>query len=72
MPFSPRWLVHHNHEEEALAILANLRGLSEDHDLIQIEFAEIKAQSLFEKRTVAEKFPHLKEQTALNIFKLCV
>ncbi|KAI2627933.1 general substrate transporter [Hypomontagnella submonticulosa] len=70
MPFSPRWLVHHDREDEARRILASLRGLSADHELVELEFLEIKAQSLFEKRTVAEHFPHLKDQTAWNIFKL--
>jgi hypothetical protein len=72
MPFSPRWLVHHDREADALRVLANLRGLPQDHELIEIEFAEIKAQSLFEKRTTAEKFPHLAAQNAMNTLKLCV
>ncbi|KAI1333926.1 putative hexose transport-related protein [Xylariaceae sp. FL0016] len=70
MPFSPRWLVHHNRESEARKILADLRGLSTDHELVELEFLEIKAQSQFEKRTVAEHFPHLQEQTNWNTFKL--
>ncbi|KAI1770299.1 putative hexose transport-related protein [Hypoxylon cercidicola] len=70
MPFSPRWLVHHGRESEARKILASLRGLPADHELVELEFLEIKAQSQFEKRTVAEHFPKLREQTAWNIFKL--
>ncbi|KAI1474174.1 general substrate transporter [Daldinia eschscholtzii] len=70
MPFSPRWLVHHGREDEARKILANLRGLAADHELVELEFLEIKAQSQFEKRTVAEHFPHLSEQTTWNTFKL--
>lgn len=70
MPFSPRWLAHHGREDEARIVLANLRGLPQNHELVELEFLEIKAQSLFEKRTVAEKFPHLREQTAWNTFKL--
>ncbi|KAI0102665.1 sugar transporter [Nemania sp. FL0031] len=70
MPFSPRWLVHHGRETEARTILANLRGLSVDHELVELEFLEIKAQSQFEKRTVAEHFPHLRQPTAWNTFKL--
>ncbi|KAI1347122.1 sugar transporter [Xylaria sp. FL0043] len=70
MPFSPRWLIHHDRETEARNVLANLRGLSVDHELVELEFLEIKAQSQFEKRTVAEHFPHLREPTAWNIFKL--
>ena len=70
MPFSPRWLIHHSREGEARTVLARLRGLPADHELVELEFLEIKAQSLFEKRTVAEHFPHLREQTAWNTFKL--
>ncbi|CZR66621.1 related to quinate transport protein [Phialocephala subalpina] len=70
MPFSPRWLVHHNREEEARKVLAKLRGLPQDHELVELEFLEIKAQSLFEKRTVAEHWPQLRELTAWNTFKL--
>jgi hypothetical protein len=70
MPFSPRWLVHHDREGEARKILSTLRGLSIDHELIELEFLEIKAQSLFEKRSIAEQFPQLREQTVWNNFKL--
>ncbi len=70
MPFSPRWLVHHGREDEARRVLSSLRGLSSDHELVELEFLEIKAQSLFEKRTISEKFPQLRQPTAWNIFKL--
>ncbi|PTB37086.1 uncharacterized protein TrAFT101_010819 [Trichoderma asperellum] len=70
MPFSPRWLVHHDREEEAKKILSTLRDLPIDHELVELEFLEIKAQSLFEKRSIAEQFPHLREQTVWNNFKL--
>ena len=67
MPFSPSWLVHHQREAEAKTALANLRGLPEDQELVELGFLEIKAQSLFETRTVAENFPSL---TVWNTFKL--
>lgn len=70
MPFSPRWLVAQGREEEARFNLASLRDLPEDHELVELEFLEIKAQALFEKRTTAEKFPGLTEPTAWNTFKL--
>ncbi|GAB1317759.1 Hexose transport-related protein [Madurella fahalii] len=70
MPYSPRWLMHHGREEEARTVLSNLRGLPRDHELVELEFLEIKAQSLFEKRSIAEMFPNLREQTAWNTFKL--
>jgi hypothetical protein len=70
MPFSPRWLIHHDREDEAKKILSTLRDLPIDHELVELEFLEIKAQSLFEKRSIAEQFPHLREQTVWNNFKL--
>jgi hypothetical protein len=70
MPFSPRWLCHHGREAEARKTLASLRDLPEDHELIELEFLEIKAQSLFEKRTTAERFPHLADGSAMSTIKL--
>ena len=70
MPFSPRWLEHHGREAEARKTLASLRGLSQDHELIELEYMEIRAQSLFEKRTVAEHFPNLADGSASSTIKL--
>ncbi|KAL9608198.1 MAG: hypothetical protein Q9167_006958 [Letrouitia subvulpina] len=70
MPFSPRWLIHHGREAEARRVLSSLRNLPLDHELIELEFLEIKAQSVFEKRSTAEKWPHLVELTPWNTFKL--
>lgn len=70
MPFSPRWLVHHNREADARKTLAKLRGIDASSELVELEFLEIKAQSLFEKRTAYLHFPHLAEQTPLNTIKL--
>lgn len=70
MPFSPRWLVHHGREADARRTLASLRGLSEDNELVELEYLEIKAQSTFEKRSVAEQFPHLADGSAASTIKL--
>ncbi|USW47876.1 Putative major facilitator, sugar transporter, major facilitator superfamily [Septoria linicola] len=70
MPFSPRWLVHHDREAEARRTLASLRNLPQDHELIELEFLEIKAQSLFEKRSTREKFPNLADGSAWSTIKL--
>ena len=70
MPFTPRWLVHHNRPEEGKKTLAMLRSLPEDHALVELEFLEIRAQSLFEKRTVQEKFPTLADESWSSTIKL--
>ncbi len=59
MPFSPRWLVKAGKEEKALKTLAWLRKLPEQHELVQVEFLEIKAEALFEERAFARNFPKL-------------
>jgi sugar porter (SP) family MFS transporter len=70
MPFSPRWLVHHDREEEARKVLGLLRNESPDSEIIELELLEIKAQSLFEQRTIAEHYPKLADQTVWNTLKL--
>lgn len=70
MPFSPRWLVHHDHEDEAREVLANLRNLPAGDPLIELEFLEIKSQSVFEKRTEKENFPNLERTNTWSYIKL--
>lgn len=70
MPFTPRWLIHHGREEDARRTLAKLRSADINSESVELEFLEIKAQSIFEKRTVAANFPHLSEMTAWNTVKL--
>ncbi|TFK45826.1 general substrate transporter [Heliocybe sulcata] len=70
MPFSPRWLVNQGRDAEALTVLANARSLPQDHELIQIEFLEIKAQYLFEKETSEMKFPQYQDGSFMSDFKL--
>lgn len=70
MPFSPRWLEHHGREAEARKTLASLRGLPEDNELVELEYLEIKAQSKFEKRSIAEHFPNLADGSSASTIKL--
>ncbi|KAI9057302.1 general substrate transporter [Trametes sanguinea] len=70
MPFSPRWLVNNQRDDEALQVLSRARRLPPDHELVQIEFLEIKAQYLFEQETRAIKFPHLQDGSWWSNFKL--
>lgn len=59
LPFSPRLLVKHGRDEEALQSLSRLRRLPLDEPLIRIEYLEIKAESEFEKRVFEKRFPQL-------------
>ncbi|KAK5677780.1 hypothetical protein LTS10_009663 [Elasticomyces elasticus] len=60
LPFSPRLLLNKGKDEEALATLAKLRSLPEDHELVQIEYLEIKSEVLFERQNFAKQFPDVK------------
>jgi len=62
LPFSPRWLVKQGRYEEAQYTLSRLRNLPTDHELVQIEFLEIKAEGLAEERAFAQVYPGLAEK----------
>jgi sugar porter (SP) family MFS transporter len=68
LPFSPRWLVDKGRDEEAIKTLVYLRKLPSDHELIQVEFKEIKAESLFEAQVFAKNFPRLAENEKQNVW----
>ena len=70
MPFSPRWLIGRGRDAEARRVLSKLRNLDEGHELIELEYLEVKAQSEFDKRSVAENFPGLEAPTFGNTAKL--
>ncbi len=68
LPFSPRWLVDKGRDEDAIKTLAYLRKLPSDHELIQVEYKEIKAESLFEAQVFAKNFPQLAEKEKQNVW----
>ncbi|KAJ5903300.1 hypothetical protein N7504_005683 [Penicillium tannophilum] len=70
MPPSPRWLMVKGREEECLAVIANLRSLPADSELVQLEYLEVKAQDRFEKETSLAKFPQYHSPGWMNKFKL--
>ncbi|EKM78770.1 hypothetical protein AGABI1DRAFT_92337 [Agaricus bisporus var. burnettii JB137-S8] len=70
MPFSPRWLVNQGRDDEALAVLSRARNLPPDHELVKIEFLEIRAQYLFEKEVSEEKFPDYQDGSIRSSFLL--
>lgn len=55
MPFSPRWLVEKNRDEEAKKTLSYLRRLPEEDVDVQVEFLEIKAEVLAVREIEAAK-----------------
>lgn len=69
MPYSPRWLVKVGRDEEARQTLAWMRKLPADHELIQMEFLEIKAEAVFETKVFARDFPKMADQSQKSPFK---
>ncbi|KAL0572867.1 high affinity glucose transporter [Marasmius crinis-equi] len=59
-PESPRWLVDHDRDDEALQILADLHGRGDkNHELVRLEFEEIKQQVIFERTEGAKSYADL-------------
>lgn len=59
LPFSPRWLVSKERNEEALQSLSKLRRLSVSDSRVRQEYLDIQAEVRFHKETNAEKHPNL-------------
>jgi len=70
MPESPRWLVDRGRDDEALATLAKLRGLPDSHELVQLEFLEVRAQKIFDHETSVDKFPQYQDASFKSRFLL--
>ncbi|CAG8187962.1 unnamed protein product [Penicillium olsonii] len=71
LPYSPRWLVQADREQEARDVLCRLRRVPESDPRIRLELLEIKAASLFEQETRAAKYPDVRKkvQVALREYK---
>lgn len=54
LPYSPRWLMLHDREDECLAVLAELRAKPASNPDVQYEFSCLKAERLIQK-DVAER-----------------
>jgi sugar porter (SP) family MFS transporter len=66
-PESPRWLIDHGRDEEALQILADVHGKGDPkNELVQLEFAEIREQVHLEKTQGAKSYLDLLPS---NIFR---
>src|SRR5690242_5483747 len=69
MPFSPRLLVNKGKDEEALKTISYLRGLPQDHFLVQVEYLEIRADYEFEKAVFNKRFPSLSASTGNSVWR---
>ncbi|KAI0159146.1 sugar transporter [Pestalotiopsis sp. NC0098] len=56
LPYSPRWLMLKDREEEAVIVLTRIRRVPADDWRLQREILEIKAASVFDNETVAERY----------------
>ncbi|KAL1936245.1 hypothetical protein VTP01DRAFT_379 [Rhizomucor pusillus] len=61
-PFSPRWLMSVDREDEALKVIGKLRRLPIDHPLVMEEWREIKASVEFERQVQADMYPQYVNQ----------
>ncbi|TPX53442.1 hypothetical protein PhCBS80983_g06287 [Powellomyces hirtus] len=59
LPFSPRWLANKDRNEEAIKILATLRGLPVSDSGVQAEFAEITEHIALERQVGTASFSEL-------------
>ncbi|CAG8495717.1 10057_t:CDS:10, partial [Scutellospora calospora] len=70
LPFSPRWLLDNDRDDEALIVLAKLRSNGDKNDPIVIdEFNEIKENVRFEREVAAKSYLELLKKGPENIRK---
>lgn len=68
LPFSPRWLVDHDRDEEAITVLANLRSKGDRNaTVVQEEYREIKENVTFEREIAAKSYWELLKVGPENI-----
>lgn len=70
LPYSPRWLVSKDRDEEALASLAKLRNLPKDHYTVQLEWTNIRTEVRSHQEISRERHPKLQDRTCINRIKL--
>ncbi|GBB98966.1 hypothetical protein RclHR1_03380008 [Rhizophagus clarus] len=70
LPFSPRWLVDQDRDDEAITVLAKLRaGGDRNAAVVQDEYREIKETVIFERDVAAKSYQELFKVGPENIRK---
>jgi MFS family permease len=70
LPFSPRWLSSKGRDDEALHVLAKLRGLPTTDSRVHREWCEIRAEVAFTQEVNRERHPTLQDGSRASGFKL--
>lgn len=70
LPFSPRWLSSKGRDDEALNVLAKLRGLPTTDSRVHREWCEIRAEVAFTQEVNRERHPTLQDGSRASGFKL--
>ncbi|KAE8136348.1 sugar transporter [Aspergillus pseudotamarii] len=66
LPYTPRWLVMKNREDEAMATLSRVRRVPRSDNRIVKEMLEIKASAMFDDETTAAMFPGITSPIRLS------
>ncbi|KAN0064859.1 Quinate permease [Thecaphora frezii] len=72
LPESPRWLMSQGRQQEAVAVIAQLRRRPENDMLVRMETLELEAQKLFEDRLCRYDFPKLQNGSKASQWRLGV
>ncbi|KAL4900640.1 hypothetical protein BDW74DRAFT_188081 [Aspergillus multicolor] len=67
LPYSPRWLMMKDREDEASSTLSRIRRVPQTDFRVQNEILEIKASALFDRETTASMYPGITSSARLSL-----